>query len=529
MLKSGPRKKAMLNVHLFTILVFELALLFNVPAGSAQLTSYPLFSVPSSINSLIHEEKSSLIRRFAPRLPSFAFSKRRRTSLVNGLLVDSEHQSNLFKNLTRQSKNYNPFLEFYTLNQPLSLADQTPLQNEFVHTILPVPIHNLPATIEILNHHYHLNQFKKQFNNQLSSKSPKRIDRLDDHLDNRLNNQLDNRLDNNQLINSNQLTNHQFINNNQNPHHHQPILIHPIQSSYSPFYSSLHSQQPHLIHQKQLQNLHNSQLINRASLTNFKSIVNQTPSFNLLSKVQQLKQKFKQQKLKLRQAKLDFQLNQLNKLNTLKKKESHRLNDQIVTTTYSPLIRENSLTTSSSLSRTGYLEIGSTAHLNQFGLEADENDLQYVDNNLDEQTPSAQETTNDESSKSEQLNTSELSNKILNNKIISNKFNESSTNKTGNVNNILTNQQLIPAVTSLIKNDLEQIFRQFKPANLINFNQFSQQNLDQLDLKSKYAYDLIGTNATNQQFNQNFQVDFKERTAPDSKFSFSFFNFFDFV
>lgn len=464
----------MLNVYFTVLAILELALLHQCLPDRTQLANFPLFTAPSSI---------SLLRRFAPRFRSTSI-KRQRNSLVD---KRNDHEStSLFTNLTSF---HNPFYEFY-LHQS---------QNDFITNLLPVL---QTPTIDLLNHHYHLNHLNHQFNNDLSN-------RLDNRLESRLDNSLDNRLEpvktSNQLINSNQY--------NQNPQHsQQSILIHhPIQQHHYSFYH-LH---PHLVHHKQQhQNVHhpnlNTQVLNRISNLNL-PIVNQNQRpFSLLNKVQQLKQKLKQQKSKLRQSKLlDYQLKNIKSLSKLNhfNKLTHQNNlrtkfDQ--QTTISPLSEQkNSLTTIST--RTGYLEIGSTAHLNQFGLETEgEDDLQYLDtnNNLDNSLDESNNKSNELSDKIE-------NNKIVNSKFEANNLNESSTNQTGNVINLI-----VP--TSLIKNDLEQLLKQIKP-NFVNYNH-------QLDLKSKYAYDLIGSNSTTN-FNQdidreNVQIDFKERTAPDSMFYF---------
>lgn len=284
--------------------------------------------------------------------------------------------------------------------------------------------------------------------------------------------------------------------------------------------------------------------------------MNQRP-FSLLNKVQQLKQRLKQQKGKLKPAKLlDYhkqnvkslaKLSQLNKLNPYRTSKSKQFDAQQATSADS--FGENGFrtttpasTSKSSLIRTGYLEIGSTAHLSQFGLESEggEDDVQYPDphsdenslgsNNLDDHSNDHPDNGLDNrlvDHKDSASRGNELSDKIVNNRAVSSKFEEAghpndtsplvalSGNNTGNVIDFL-------APTSLIRADLEQLLQQLKPSFVQQFNaDLDHQPSHQLDLKSKYAYDLIGSNSTSANFsqdiNQHVQFDFRERTAPDSK------------
>lgn len=507
--------------------ILELALIHQCLFEPTQLAS-SWFSAPSSI---------SFLRRFAPtRLSSI---KRK----INHNLVETSNKNDLFKNLTQTTNQLerkstgniytetlknanNPIYEFY-----LPAASQLP-QNDFIHNLLPVL---QSPTIDLLNHlNSHLNHHHHSFNNDLN-----RLDQLDqlDRLD-----QLDNRFEQRRSNNhQNEFNNNHLL--HQNPStHHQSILIHhrptTIQRQYSFYHLKPH---PHLIHhQISSSNYHSfyhphhsHQILNRLS-TNRRyqqSIANQSPYTTLLSKVQQLKFKPSKNKFKnhLHQSKNDFfYLSRLKNLNdqltaSNKKTDAHhhlpvqltkleklnKLDKLTITSTINPLNEPTISTTihSTSSSGTGYLQIGSTAHLNQFSFDTEGED--YPDNNLD-----------DEINKANQLNSSFY--KIDSPSLLSSSSSLSTINSTGNelITNLLT-----PSSTSLLKNDLENFLKQIKP-NFVNFNnhQTSQDDLQ----SSKYAYDLIGSNSTvtnlnNQNFHQNIQVDFKERTAPDSTLLFFLF------
>ena len=270
--------------------------------------------------------------------------------------------------------------------------------------------------------------------------------------------------------------------------------------------------------------------------------MNQRP-FSLLNKVQQLKQLLKQQKSKLKPAKLlDYHkqnIKSLAKLSQLNKLNPYRTSKQFDAQTADENNSRATTATSPSKSRTGYLEIGSTAHLNQFGLESEggDEDVQYLDhsaenslegNSLDGQSNPDNGLDNRLADHSASGG-NELSDKIVNNRVVSSKFEEatghlnntspltalSTGNDTGNVIDFL-------APTSLIRADLEHLLQQLKPALVQQFNaNLEHPPSDQLDLRSKYAYDLIGSNSTSANFsqdiNQHVQFDFRERTAPDSK------------
>lgn len=430
-------------------------------------------------------------------------------------------------------------------------------QNDFIHALLPVL---QTAPIELINpshshSHYHHPHFHNDLNGRLPASHNNRLDGRStsrQQLDNRLD-RLD-RLDSDQLADgdrTNGYTDVQLVNANQlmnsdsqfNQNAHQPILIHhaaPIQH-----YSFVHFH-PHLVHRhpppsspphplQTAPHPSNLQVLNRISNLNI-PIVNQRP-FSLLNKVQQLKQRLKQQKSKFKPAKLlDYHksIKNFGKLSQLHKLSHYRTgkakSDQPLTTVDPS--GENGFRTKS---RTGYLEIGSTAHLNQFGLETEggEDDVQYLDhsveNNLDDSLNGRGSDSNrhPDNGLDNKLNDkeptsrgNELSDKIVNNRAVSSKFDGHlngttalSANDTGNVINFLT-------PTSFIHTDLEQLFQQIKPGFVQHFNaNLDQQHHHQLD--SKYAYDLIGSNSTSSNFsqdiNQNVQFDFKERTAPDSK------------
>lgn len=448
----------MLNVHFIVLAILELALIHQCLFEPAQL-AFPLFTAPSSI---------SFLRRFAPRS-----GKRRRNSLVDS-------NDALFANLTESTNNLsnrqttttttttdvrNPFYEFYRLPP-----------NDFLHSLLPVL---QSPTIEILNHlNHHLSHPHSSLNNDLAGRLDNRLDRLD------------------RLSHPTEYNHHQLINSNhlQSAHlHHQPILIHSPSRTVQRHYSFYH------LHPHHSSSSHpTSHQSNRFS-NHHLPIVNQSP-FALLSKVQQLKHKLKQPKGHTPSSKLDY-LNKLKSLKQFNKSKFSHLPVQLAKfdqqTTISPL-NANGLTTIST-SRTGYLQIGSTAHQNQFSLDTEGEDYLDNNNNLENNSNSLDQ----ESTGYNQL--SKLPN------------NDSSTL----INNTGSGNQLTPTVTNLIKNDLEQLFKQLKP-NFVNFNHHQTDTDDQLDLKSKYAYDLIGSNSTITNFdnqdinNQNVQVDFRERTAPDS-------------
>jgi len=442
----------MLNVHFTVLAILELALIHQCLFEPAQL-AFPLFTAPSSI---------SFLRRFAPQIDK---SNRRRVDSSYELL-NNLNQSSVVK--LRNAKSIrNPFVEFYKLPP-----------NDFLHNVLQ-PVLQSP-TIEILNHlNHHLAH--RTSSNDLNTR----------RLDHRTNYNHD--YNNHQLINSNhQPTAHQ------SHLHHQPILIAPSTRHY--YYHLPHL--THLLHTPhQLNNKNNNN--NRYSTHySHRSIVNQTP-FSLLSKVQQLKHKLKQQKTKL-----DYNLSKLKSLKNTKQQPAQS------TISSSGTFEQIGLTTlatvpSSSL-RTGYLQIGSTAHQNQFSLDSEGDD--YVENSSNDLEQISNDLVN-YNHNYEHLAKTEL--QTTDNNVKTTKI-DVLTNQTGNSNNadLLTQSK----VTSLFKNDLEHLLKQIKP-NFVNFNHHQTATADQLDLKSKYAYDLIGTNTStnfnNQDINQNVEVNFKERTAPD--------------